>query len=185
MLAERSRVWELLGGGDEITCHITGKINQKKKKSHSIFFVLLSSSSGVRLIAVVSPLTLFRCNLKRGCELWNIVECLQLKKKMISSSFMCLSKYVYFERSSPLTFFFFVSWVSTCSNSSGAFLSCALGCLSHFLPATYLVDHNYFSQRWQQEKDIYRGLCDRLVRPPVPSQKGRTTRFESAKVRRL
>lgn len=167
--------------------HREDKPKKKKKRVTLFFFVLLSSSSGVRLIAVVSPLTLFRCNLKRGCELWNIVECLQLKKKkMISSSFMCLSKYVYFERSSPLTFFFFfVSWVSTCSNSSGAFLSCALGCLSHFLPATYLVDHNYFSQRWQQEKDIYRGLCDRLVRPPVPSQKGRTTRFESAKVRRL
>lgn len=43
----------------------------------------------------------------------------------------------------PLTFlflfFFFVSWVSTCSNSSGAFLPCALGCLTHFLPATWWI----------------------------------------------
>lgn len=32
--------WELLGGGDEITCHITGKINRKreKKKKSAYFF---------------------------------------------------------------------------------------------------------------------------------------------------
>lgn len=162
MLAERSGVWELLRGGDEITSHITAKVNQKKKKkSPFLFFVLLSSSSSVRLVTVVSPLTLFHCNLKRGCVLSNVVACLQLTKNGVKQLRLRRASVKVRLLLTLLTFFFFpVSWVSTCSNSLLANQRCiSLLCPrpSLSLPRHYLVDHNRFSQCRQSTRKTFTG----------------------------
>lgn len=106
----------------------------------------------------MSPLTLFRCNLKRGCELWNSVECLQLTKAV---SCVCQSIRL-LPTQLPLTCFFFLF----CELGLYMFklqrcISLLCPRLSHSLPPCYLADHNYFSHSWQQEKDIYR--------PPRPT----------------